>query len=67
MTVGGSAEGASDARVSQGESLGDAGQTDILVYLTSEELGRPDPRLLPQTDRGTSHQQVHGFVYSFIH
>lgn len=58
MTVGGAAEGARDARVGQGESLGHAGQTDVLVYLTSEKLGRPDPRLLPQTDRGTSPQQV---------
>lgn len=61
--AGGAAEGARDARVGQGKSLGDAGQTDVLVYLTSEELGCPDPRLLPQTDRRAAHQQVRGFIY----
>lgn len=64
VTTGGAAEGACDARVGQGESLGHAGQTDVLVYLTPEELGRPNPRLLPQRDRGTSHQQVHSFISS---
>lgn len=65
-TVGGAAEGARDARVGPGESLGDAGQTDVLVYIASEELGRPHPRLLPQADRRTSRQQVHVSVYSRV-
>lgn len=55
---GGTAEGACFARVSEGQPVDHAGQTDVLVHLQTAKLGRPNPSLLPQRDWRGSHQQV---------
>ena len=47
-------EGALHPRVGPQQHVGHVGQTDILVYFPSEELGCSYPCLLPQRHRGTS-------------